>query len=159
MKKIIVFTVCIILLSSCKKNEVLDLENEFKTKIVKEKKCKDDFDNKKTFFSDEERKLYLICIDNIELYNGNSSIMLDDYLKSDNGNLTYVIDNLKEKIEFSSNLEDGGTKIYNNKKSTKDIKGGITLVICNTLNGNNDIYIGNGDMDISYGFSKKNMCR
>ncbi len=85
--------------------------------------------------------------------------MLDDYLKSDNGNLTYVIDNLKEKIEFSSNLEDGGTKIYNNKKSTKDIKGGITLVICNTLNGNNDIYIGNGDMDISYGFSKKNMCR
>lgn len=137
----------------------MDLENEFKTKIVKEKKCKDDFDNKKTFFSDEERKLYLICIDNIELYNGNSSIMLDDYLKSDNGNLTYVIDNLKEKIEFSSNLEDGGTKIYNNKKSTKDIKGGITLVICNTLNGNNDIYIGNGDMDISYGFSKKNMCR
>lgn len=98
------------------------MENEFKTKIVKEKKCKDDFDNKKTFFSDEERKLYLICIDNIELYNGNSSIMLDDYLKSDNGNLTYVIDNLKEKIEFSSNLEDGGTKIYNNKKSTKDIK-------------------------------------
>lgn len=146
-------------MSSCKKNEVLDLENEFKTKIVKEKKCKDDFDNKKTFFSDEERKLYLICIDNIELYNENSSIMLDDYLKSDNGNLTYVIDNLKEKIEFSSNLEDGGTKIYNNKKSTKDIKGGITLVICNTLNGNNDIYIGNGDMDISYGFSKKNMCR
>lgn len=50
MKKIIVFTVCIILLSSCKKNEVLDLENEFKTKIVKEKNVKMILITKKRFF-------------------------------------------------------------------------------------------------------------
>ena len=157
MKKIIFFLLLIVFLSGCNKSKEFNIENDFKIIVKKNKKCKSEFDLKK-YYTNDNRNLYIVCIDNIELSNKNSSILLYDYLESGKHDLSYVIDRFIEKVEYSSSLYDGGTKIYQNKESTKNVKGGITLVVCNTLKGNRDVYIGNEDMDISYGFDKKSMC-
>lgn len=158
MKKIVFLLLILIFLPGCEKNKEFSFEEDFKVKVIKDKKCKNEFKTKEYYWT-ENKKLFLVCIEDIELYNKNSSIILNEYLSSEKEDLTNVIDKLTEKIEYSSTMYDGGTKIYQNKKSTKDVKGGITLVICNTLEGNNDIYVGNGDMDTSLGFNSKGMCK
>ena len=55
------------------------------------------------------------------------------------------IKHLTDVLENTETLRDGGTKIYKNEKVD------ITIVTCNTLLGNKDIYIGDYSMDFDSG--------
>ena len=63
---------------------------------------------------------------NLRTFLANDNITLDDALKK-----------ITDKLELDGALYDGGTKVYKSKE--KD----ITIITCNTLEGNKDVYIGN----------------
>ena len=58
------------------------------------------------------------------------------------------IKHLTDHLDNTDTLKDGGTKIY------KSSKYNITIITCNTINGNNDIYIG----DYNTSFDSDFMC-
>ena len=53
---------------------------------------------------------------------------------------------------LEAELNDGGTKIYEDADNYTD--NGLTLIKCNTLDGNRDIYIGPKDMEYQESFCK-----
>ena len=62
------------------------------------------------------------------------------------------ITELISNLELETELDDGGTKIYKDK--TDYTNAGLTLIKCNTLDGNKDIYIGPKDMEYQESFCK-----
>ncbi len=71
-----------------------------------------------------------------------------DYANGLNQTLDRSIKDLTNKLEKTAALEDGGTTIY------KDEDKNITIIACNTLNGNRDVYIGEYQL-----YYKENMCK
>ncbi len=69
-------------------------------------------------------------------------IKLKEYLRNNN------LDSLLDKFTFLYSYDDGGTSVY--KLEEKD----LTLIVCNTLNQNKDIYI--GDKNMKY---ESDMCK
>mgnify|MGYP003315501148 CR=1 FL=1 len=66
----------------------------------------------------------------------NKSIELKDYLKNN------TLDSLIKKLELISSYYDGGTNIYNDGGTKKITNNGMTLIKCNTIDGNKDVIIG-----------------
>ena len=71
-----------------------------------------------------------------------------DYANGLNQTLDRSIKDLTNKLEKTAALDDGGTTIYKDKDKN------ITIIACNTLAGNRDVYI--GDYDLYY---KNHMCK
>lgn len=71
-----------------------------------------------------------------------------DYANGLNQTLDRSIKDLTNKLEKTAALDDGGTAIYKDKDKN------ITIIACNTLAGNRDVYI--GDYDLYY---KNHMCK
>lgn len=49
-------------------------------------------------------------------------------------------------MDIKEILKDGGTKIYNNKE--------YTVIVCNTLDKNKDIYFGDNNLKYQQGYCK-----
>ncbi len=99
----------------------------------------EDYDNikfNKYYFSDS-RQIYLAS--NIkEFYVTKDKTMnLRTFLTNDNITLDNALKKITDNLELDGALYDGGTKIYKSKE--KD----ITIITCNTIEGNKDVYIGN----------------
>lgn len=116
---------------------------------------KDNNENKKTNEKlNEEQKLelkeyltlnnqtiYLYNMDEINIIYEEKDLSLQDFVKeSDNLNNTFSI--FEEYLDVQKVLKDGGTTFYKTKKSNEFFKEELTIIKCNTLDGNKDIYIG-----------------
>ena len=62
------------------------------------------------------------------------------------------LDELINGLKLAAELNDGGTKIYEDADNYTN--NGLTLIKCNTLDGNRDIYIGPKDMEYQESFCK-----
>lgn len=65
---------------------------------------------------------------------------------------TLTLDKILNEMKLYSELNDGGTKIYKDDGSRKYFDDSYTIIRCNTINGNKDIYIGKNDMEYKEGF-------
>jgi hypothetical protein len=86
-----------------------------------------------------------------EVYYTDSEIKmtLKDYISKSYQTLDDSIKHLTDIIDYVDTLKDGGTMIY--KSNAYD----ITIIKCNTVEGNKDIFIG----DYSMNFDSKSMCK
>ena len=86
-----------------------------------------------------------------EVYYTDSEIKmtLKDYISKSYQTLDDSIKYLTDIIDYVDTLKDGGTMIY--KSNAYD----ITIIKCNTVEGNKDIFIG----DYSMNFDSKSMCK
>ena len=99
---------------------------------------------------DEGRIVYLAGNMN-EFYvydSSNQKQTLKEYSKTWQ-TLDDIINHIIEKYDLYGELNDGGTKIY--KSKDKD----ATIVVCNTVSGNKDIFIGDYNMQ----FDSTSMCK
>ncbi len=85
------------------------------------------------YYQKNNQKIYLYCLNKLSI---NNNISLNNYIdKMGIDTLIKKIPNIKKYILF-----DGGTEEYHNEE--------ITIIKCNTLEGNHDIYIGPSDMNM-----------
>lgn len=72
--------------------------------------------------------------------------LFDYAIDSSNKTFDEVIEGMSKKMDKVASLWDGGTTIYRNKK--------ITMIVCNTIDGNKDVYFGNSSMEYEEGMCK-----
>ena len=99
-----------------------------------------DDDNIKVYLEENVSDLYVTDI--------GRKMTFKDYANGLNKTLDRSIKDLTNKLEKTAALDDGGTTIYKNRDKN------ITIIACNTLDGNRDVYI--GDFQLYY---KENMCK
>ena len=97
-------------------------------------------DNIKVYLEENVNDLYVT-------YAGRKTTF-KDYANGLNQTLDRSIRDITNKLEKTAALDDGGTAIYKDKDKN------ITIIACNTLGGNRDVYI--GDYQLSF---KDNMCK
>ena len=95
-----------------------------------------------------DRTVYTTCLDEIYLERENSDaiITLKYYLENVNQTFDRSISQLVSDMKVVSMLKDGGTTIYK--------KDNYTIIVCNTIDGNKDIYIGNENFKYEQGYCK-----
>ena len=89
------------------------------------------YDNRNIYMTKKIKELYIIT--------ANNKVTLKEFLSSDT--LDNVIKKLTDNLELYSILKDGGSAIY--KSKDKD----LSIVVCNTIDGNHNINIGNYEFD------------
>lgn len=89
----------------------------------------------------KDRKIYTYCLNDVTIKINDKEENLKNFIETDDKAIDKIIDTL----EFQDAFSDGGTKIYRGDN--------LTLVKCNKLDGNRDIYIGDQNMEF-----KENFC-
>lgn len=125
--------VLIVSLTGCGKEKKLDIDYQNQS----------DCHKPQLLLTKNEKNIYTYCIENTKININKKDIELKKYLEEEADS----IDNIINSLKLEDTLLDGGTQIY---------KGNISLIKCNTLDGNNDIYIGNKDMKFKENFCKNN---
>lgn len=98
-------------------------------------------DNKKVYLSGNIEEIY---------YTASSTRMpLKEYLTTSYQTIDDVIKHLTDLLDIVDTYDDGGTTIH--KSSEYD----ITIIKCNTISGNKDIFIGDYEMN----FDNESMCK
>lgn len=101
------------------------------------------------YLNDYNIKVYLEeNVNDLYVTDAGQKMTFKDYANGLNQTLDRSIKDLTNKLEKTVTLDDGGTTIY------KDEDKNITVIACNTLDGNRDVYI--GDYQLYY---KENMCK
>ena len=101
------------------------------------------------YLNDYNIKVYLEeNVNDLYVTDAGQKMTFKDYANGLNQTLDRSIKDLTNKLEKTAALDDGGTTIYKNKDKN------ITIIACNTLDGNRDDYI--GDYQLYY---KENMCK
>lgn len=101
------------------------------------------------YLNDYNVKVYLEeNVNDLYVTDAGQKMTFKDYANGLNQTLDRSIKDLTNKLEKTAALDDGGTTIYKNKDKN------ITIIACNTLDGNRDVYI--GDYQLYY---KENMCK
>lgn len=104
------------------------------------------------YLRDGNRNIYINCLDKIKIKEkGKTAISLDKYYLEDKD----IIDKMISYMEASEHLNDGGTTIYRDTSSKELSKNGLTIIKCNTVEKNNDIYIGPASMKYKQDFCKR----
>lgn len=133
-KKIIIGFVLIIGLSGCEE-EITDINY----KVV------DECSNKpELLLNDHNINIYTYCLNDMEVNVENIKVKLDEYISNNDD----WLEKITNEIDDVYVLSDGGTKIYKGSN--------ITVIKCNTLYGNKDVYIGNKDLEFKENFCKDN---
>ena len=90
------------------------------------------------------RKIYTYCLNDTTITLNNKEENLKTFIeKNDN-----AIDRIIDTLELEGTLMDGGTKVYKGES--------LTLVQCNKLDGNRDVYIGAQNMKFKENFCDNN---
>lgn len=136
----------------------LDIGDNFKLITTEKENCENKIEE---YYSKDGQKVYLVCLDKVELKIGNQKMSLENYFKE------YGIDNITnaivEKLEFEDGLNDGGTLIFKDGKKFKHTNNGIKIIKCKTIDYytgeyNKDVYIGQSGLDDHWGFDKGGFC-
>ena len=126
-----------------------DTYNTFDAKIVTLDSVKEDKISFNKYLTKENRTIYLENnIKELYIFDHQSRWTFKYYVTNTNQSLERSLKSVTDLLEKEANLKDGGTAIYKDKD--KD----MTLIACNTLKGNKDVYI--GDYQLSF---KDNMCK
>ncbi len=101
------------------------------------------------YLNNDNIKVYLEeNVSDLYVTDAGKKMPFKDYANGLNQTLDRSIKDLTNKLEKTAALDDGGTAIYKDKDKN------ITIIACNTLDGNRDVYI--GDYDLYY---KNHMCK
>lgn len=101
--------------------------------IEDSKKC----NNKaEIYFEEENRNIYVYCLDKINIIKNNEKIELKEYLKTDKEAIDFILGSFTK--ESYGSYDDGGSKLYSGED--------FNILKCHTIDNNNDIYIGNKNM-------------
>ena len=150
MKKILLIIVCLfILLTGCsrqEKNEIEIFDDSLRLELVKSIGC-----SNKVFEyyqkNGHDRVVYFVCLDEIYVKRENTKqITLKYHFDNINQSFDTSIEQIIEQMDFVDVYYDGGSKIYR--------KDDYKILVCNTLDGNRDIYF--GDISLEY---KEEYCK
>ncbi len=101
------------------------------------------------YLNNDNIKVYLEeNVSDLYVTDAGRKMSFKDYANGLNKTLDRSIKDLTNKLEKTAALDDGGTTIYKDKDKN------ITIIACNTLDGNRDVYI--GDYALYY---KNHMCK
>lgn len=101
------------------------------------------------YLNDDNIKVYLEeNVNDLYVTATGQKMPFKDYANGLNQTLDRSIKDLTNQLKKTAALDDGGTTIYKDKDKN------ITIIACNTLDGNRDVYI--GDYQLSF---KDNMCK
>ena len=129
-KKVVFLGVLVICLTGCGNNISNIISNT-------NKEC----NNKAELLVEQkDRKIYTYCLNDTIIKINDKEENLKNFIETDDRAIDKIIDTLKLKDSFS----DGGTKLYKGEN--------LTLIKCNTLDGNRDIYIGDRNMKFKQNF-------
>lgn len=106
----------------------------------------------KLYYSENESNIYTYCLDNIKV--GAKQEELKDYLLEKNLPLHAVMQNLVNDLINEGVFIKGEESVMNDGGSIMYLNNNINILMCNTLSGNKDIYIGDGTMKYNNGFCK-----
>lgn len=100
------------------------------------------------YYKSNNRVIYTACLDEIYVLREYSDALftLKYYLENVYQTFDDSIKQLVKDAMVVSVLKDGGTTIYK--------KDNYTIIICNTIAGNKDVYIGNSDFKYEQGYCK-----
>lgn len=130
IKKIALMSVLLLGLTGCRDN-ISNISSN----------ANEDCNNKAQLLVEQnDRKIYTYCLNNVTIKINDKEENLKNFIETDSKAIDKIINTLKLKDSFS----DGGTKLYKGKN--------LTLVKCNTLDGNRDIYIGDQNMEFKQNF-------
>jgi hypothetical protein len=115
--------------------------------IVEQSDC----DNtKKLYYTlNDETRIYTYCLEKI-IYNHGIEKELSQALKD----TPVIIENLINRADEEETYRDGGSKMYRLSKDNIFVKNNMSILKCNTSDGNKDYYIGNEDMEYLNDFCK-----
>ena len=123
--------------------------NTFDTKIVTLDSVKEDKISFNKYLTKENRTIYLENnIKELYIFDHQRRWTFKHYVTNANQSLEDSLKSVTNLLEKEANLKDGGTAIYKDKDKN------MTIIACNTLKGNKDVYI--GDYQLSF---KDNMCK
>ena len=109
--------------------------------------------NKNLYYSEEDRDIYLYCLESVKVNTGETKLELIDYLNSEDK----TIDEFINLFLISDSFNDG-SKLYKGLGDTENANGftdnGLAILECNTRDGNKDIYLGPIDMKYEEEFCK-----
>ena len=134
IKKIILGSILLIGMTGCQDN-IIDISSNtnnncnYKPQLLLEQ---------------NNKKIYTYCLNDTIIKINNKEQNLKKFIEEDDRAIDKIIDTL----ELENTLSDGGTKIYRGDN--------LTLVKCNKLDGNRDIYIGNQNMKFKENFCDNN---
>lgn len=115
-------------------------------KIVNERdNCSNQFTE---YYEYNGRSLYLNCIDDINIINGNIKKTLKEGMINSLNPFEYIDSIMNNFTLINTNDE---TSLY---KSNDQFGDNITIIKCNTLDGNKDIYIGPSNMQFDSSYCK-----
>lgn len=152
MKKIILIFISILLLTGCNERDLPEesiIEDNTQTKnftllLTKITNCNNQV---KEYYTNQDRTIYFVCLDEIYLKRPHTKDMtLKYHLQNVNQSFEASIKEIVSDIDDIEYLKDGGTKIYNHNE--------YTIITCNTLEGNQDIYIGDNNMEFQQEYCK-----
>ena len=99
---------------------------------------------------------YTIYYYGIDSFNIKIDNQVYDFIKAIQEN-KITTNKIINDMDIISELNDGGTKIYqNNNDKNKYILNNYRIIKCNTIDGNKDIYIGDNEMQFQESFCKFN---
>lgn len=107
-------------------------------------------DKEELYYAGDNFNIYTYCIKSIILDDGKEKLELKDIIKDDNN----IIDEIINELIPKNTLKDGGTTIYKDSMTKNFTNNGLTVIKCNTLSGNRDIYIGPNSMQFEEHFCK-----
>lgn len=101
-------------------------------------------DNKYNIYLEREGRIIYLSSNLEEIYyqHGNNKETLKDYISNTWQTLDDSIKHLTDIMDNTGTIKDGGTQIYKSKKYD------TTIIKCNTLLGNKDIFIGDYNMSL-----------
>ena len=94
----------------------------------------------------DQRNYYLYCIDQITVDYKDHTISLDRALDTKQMTMDKLLNEVLP-VTFTESYDDGGSQKY--------FSGNLSVIACNTLDGNQDYYFGPKDMKYQEGFCKK----
>lgn len=104
--------------------------------------------NKVLYMGIENKNIYTYCLDSIKINDGNKLIELRDYYSENDK----VFEELVNTLDYIDTYKDGGSKLYRDNGDTDFTNNGLAVIWCDTLDGNQDIYIGSKDMEYEIDF-------
>ena len=126
-----------------------DTYNTFDAKIVTLDSSKENEISFNKYLTKENRTIYLENnIKELYIFDHQSRWTFKYYVTNANQSLERSLKSVTNLLEKEANLKDGGTAIYKDKDKN------MTIIACNTLNDNKDVYI--GDYQLSF---KDNICK
>lgn len=147
MKKMIIVSLllCMIfIITGCSNKRTINLKDNFLVETIENKNCSGELTE---YYNFNNQKLYLYCIKRINLYDDENAILLKDYIEVNNYNIEEVIKKITSRLKLEEVLWDGGTKIYRDTNENKISNNGLTIIECNTVDSNKNVYIGTKQME------------